>query len=589
MWRRPRKIFSEAAKFELGLAGFFHAKRNKKNLAEIAAPSKAQRNVMISVAASQAFEPKFSIDQVLAELRAPATNLLKRFAGKPVVYWPNPGNAGDSLIAAGTIYALEKAKVEYRFWEDAIDIAGCDVLLGGGGNLVPMYSNLKKALEQSLGRAKTITILPHTIRGNTELLGLLDETCTVCCRDKVSYDHVRKFSPRAEVLLAHDMAFHCDVDRIFQNTALEKTWETSLDKILATAGLSLARIGELPSVDFLRTDRESTVRWPQTEADISKLFAFGVSPSKAATAVWCLLRVIRAARHINTDRLHVAIGCALTGTPCTLRDNSYGKNGQVFDHSLRAFPNVRMRLPKKAASSETAIRTAVISLPSEQANLETFACRNEHLNFRVTRDAAGHGLRKEPTGTGPTGGVEKSDPASRAVQIAASHRALWMEAASSPSGLLILETDVITHPELEDFVGNIIEITRFDLIVFSIDTGGVCETVSPQGLQVVSKFQPRNPSPEWIEEALLRTNVQNVELHRLVNGPGSSCYYISPPGAKKLLDTLFPTGPDGVPIPATAKNMMADSIDRRMNSLYPQMNVFVTSPFLAWRTGLTDK
>jgi exopolysaccharide biosynthesis predicted pyruvyltransferase EpsI/GR25 family glycosyltransferase involved in LPS biosynthesis len=533
---------------------------------------------MFSVSETHAFAAGFSIGKVLAQLRAPATDLFKRFAGKPVVYWPNPGNAGDSLIAAGTIQALEKSNVEYRIWEDGIDIAGCDVLLGGGGNLVPMYSNLKNALEQSLGHAKTITVLPHTIRGNKELLALLDETCTVCCRDKLSYDYVRKFSPRAEVLLAHDMAFHCDVDRIFENGTLENAMEPVLSKILATAGLSLARIGELPSVDFLRTDRESTVRGPQTEADISKLFAFGVSPSKASTAVWCLLKVIRTARHINTDRLHVAIGCALTGTPCTLRDNSYGKNGQVFDHSLREFPNVRMRLPKKAAASDSAVRTAVISLPSEQANLATFACRNEHLNFRVTRDAAGHGLRNESAVTGTSGRI--SDIASRAVQIAASHRALWMEAASSPSGLLILETDVITHPDLEDFVSNIIEITRFDLIAFSIDIGGVSETVSPQGLRIVSKFQPQNQSLEWIEEALSRTSVQNVELHRLLHGPGSSCYYVSPEGAKKLLDTLFPKGSAGD---------MTDSIDRRMNALYPQMKVFVTSPFLAWRTGHTDK
>jgi len=535
---------------------------------------------MISLASSHAFEPKFSADTVLAELRAPATNLLKRFAGKPVVYWPNPGNAGDSLIAAGTIHALEKSKVEYRLWEDNIDIAGCDVLLGGGGNLVPMYSNLKKALERSLGRAKTITILPHTIRGNTELLGLLDETCTVCCREKVSYDHVRQFSPKAEVLLVHDMALHCDVDRIFQHAATGMTWEPLLDEILAKAGLSLARIGELPSVDLLRLDRESTVRWPQTDADISKLFAFGVTPGKVIPAVWCLLKVIQTARHINTDRLHVAIGCALTGTPCTLRDNSYGKNGQVFDHSLREFPNVRMRLPKKAAASDAAIRTAVISLPSEQANLTTFACRNEHLNFRVSREAASHSASSEkPTITGPSDGVEKAHAASREALNAESHRALWMEAASSPSGLLILETDVITHPELEDFVGNIIEISRFDLIVFSIDTGGVCETVSPQGLQIVSKFQPRNPSLEWIQGALSRTNVQNVELHRLVNGLGSSCYFVSPSGAKKMLDTLFPKGPDGG---------RTDSIDRRMNALYPQMKVFVTSPFLAWRAGLAN-
>ncbi len=538
---------------------------------------------MFSAATSAALESVFDADRVLAHLRAPAAELLKRFEGKQVVYWPNPGNAGDSLIATGTLHALEKSNVEYRLWEVGTDIAGCDVLLAGGGNLVPIYSQMKPALERFLGRAKTITILPHTIRGNTELLGLLDASCTVCCRDKVSYDHVRKFSPRAEVLQAHDMAFHCDVDRIFQNAALEKTMEPVLAKILATAGLSLARIGELPSVDFLRTDRESTVRWPQTDADISWLFAFGTVPGKAIAAAWCLLKVIRAARHINTDRLHVAIGCALTGTPCTLRDNSYGKNGQVFDHSLRAFPNVRMRLPKKAAASGAAMRTAVISLPSEQASLETFARRNEHLNFRVSRDAPDHGIsREKPTVTDPSGrdSDARSDAASRAVLNAARHRALWMEASSSPSGLLILETDVVTHPELEDFVGNIREITRFDLLLFSIDTGGVCETVSPQGLQIVSKFQPRNPTPEWIEEALSRTNVQNVELHRLVNGPGSSCYYISPLGAKKLLDTLFPTGPD---------EGMTDSIDRRMNTLYPQMKVFVTSPFLAWRAGLTDK
>jgi hypothetical protein len=87
------------------------------------------------------------------------------------LYYPNPGNGGDSLLAAATLHAFARCSFKYRTIELDATVNGKIVFLGGGGNLVPLYDHIKSAYENFLGRAQKIVLLPHTIRGNEELLG----------------------------------------------------------------------------------------------------------------------------------------------------------------------------------------------------------------------------------------------------------------------------------------------------------------------------------------------------------------------------------------------------------------------------------
>lgn len=277
----------------------------------------------------------------LSPLRSQVENMLRQYRGQTVLYHPNPGTGGDSLLATGTYHAFARSGVEFKPIGLDANVEGRTVFLGGGGNFVPMYDHIRSAYEAFLGRAKQIILLPHTIRGNEDMLLRLNDRCVLFCRDQESFLHVRSANSSLNVVLGHDMAFHIDVRKLFGDRRLVTAGRRVLRDKLASVGLTENELRSWPSVDMLRTDAESAIGEPRTDVDISMLFMLGVWPHEAPLAAWCFLKAIRSADHINTDRLHVGIGAALLGVPCTLRDNSYGKNAAVYRHSLGSFPSLR--------------------------------------------------------------------------------------------------------------------------------------------------------------------------------------------------------------------------------------------------------
>lgn len=307
--------------------------------------------------------------QVIADTRIWRRELesfLIPFRNTHVFFLPTPGNGGDSLISAATYEAFKRAGIEFTLAGYDTNVEGQTVFLGGGGNLVPMYSNTRKAFESFLGRAARIVLLPHTIRGHEDLLACLDETCTLFVRDWPSLAHVRQVNPDLDVRLAHDMAFHLDVAPFMANDSLRREAQEVLDEKLKGVGLTIKEIQHWPSVDLMRLDGESVASDPVSDADISDLFMMGVNPEEVSIPVWCFLRTISLAQHVNTDRLHVGIGAAMLGTPCTLRENTYGKNAAVFEHSLMHFPGVR--LVHQSTRETTVSRTRRLEL--ERASAE---------------------------------------------------------------------------------------------------------------------------------------------------------------------------------------------------------------------------
>jgi exopolysaccharide biosynthesis predicted pyruvyltransferase EpsI len=206
---------------------------------------------------------------------------------------------------------------------------------------VPLYDHIEAAYQRFLGRAQKIVLLPHTIRGNEKLLRRLDQTCTLFCRDLESYNHVRSINRTPEIFLAHDMAFHLDAQRLLGSRELTRIATPILRDKLRSAGINEDMIRQKAGIDFSRLDTESRSAFAKSDADIGLLFMLGVWPHQAPTAAWCFLKTISIASKITTDRLHVGIGSALLGVPCELRDNSYGKNEAVYQHSLKSFSNIR--------------------------------------------------------------------------------------------------------------------------------------------------------------------------------------------------------------------------------------------------------
>ncbi len=261
---------------------------------------------------------------------------LEDYRGRKVVYFPNPGNAGDSLIASGTYQAFRRAGMSFSLYSAGMDVRGQTVFIGGGGNLVPLYKEAREALEAVLPDAGRIVVLPHTVRGNEDLLRRLDGRVTVFCRDPESYWHVLN-NTGADVRLDHDMAFHLDLETFRDQCLAYREMPRVYDAKVASIPALKERRHE--TLTFLREDGERRIdrAGGSNTLDISQAFEFGVVPDTAEKSVWCMFQAISGARDVVTDRLHVGISCAILGKTCRLLDNSYGKNKGIYLHSIRRF------------------------------------------------------------------------------------------------------------------------------------------------------------------------------------------------------------------------------------------------------------
>jgi exopolysaccharide biosynthesis predicted pyruvyltransferase EpsI len=263
---------------------------------------------------------------------------LEEFRGRSIVYFPNPGNAGDSLIAAGTYQALQRAGVKISIYSPGMDVRNQTVFVGGGGNLVPLYREARETLEAILPSAARIVVLPHTVRGNEDLLKRLDARVTVFCRDPVSYWHVLQCT-HADVRLDHDMAFHLDIES-FNEKCLDYH---EMPRVFASRVMNIPVLlkKDVGPLFFMREDGERKAGRADCKntLDLSTAFEFGVVPDTAEKSVWCMFQAVSSATHVTTDRLHVGISCAILGKSCTLLDNSYGKNRGIYLHSIRRFTN----------------------------------------------------------------------------------------------------------------------------------------------------------------------------------------------------------------------------------------------------------
>jgi exopolysaccharide biosynthesis predicted pyruvyltransferase EpsI len=268
------------------------------------------------------------------------TELLRDYRNKSVLFLPNSGNAGDSLISTATMQLFRRLNIAYQAITLDAEVDGKTVILGGGGNFIPLYATIRNALERFAGRAKRIILLSHTIRGNEDLIADLPKEVMLICREVKSYDHVVGINPRCEVVLAHDMAFHLDPDELLNEDPDAAEFQSVFLEKLKGEGRLPADIGAASLSRFFRKDGESTGRHPTDDLDISWLFEFGVWPRNSEKSSWCFLEAIRLSQSVETDRLHVAIASSILGKPCRLHDNSYGKNWDVYRHSLRPWSSV---------------------------------------------------------------------------------------------------------------------------------------------------------------------------------------------------------------------------------------------------------
>lgn len=287
---------------------------------------------------------------IAAELRA------WDLGGGKIYYVPNNGNAGDALIGAGAWQFFERQgfNVELAKTED---IKKNDfVIYAGGGNLVPGYCECRAFLERCLvvgiGRAM---VLPHTVRGNEDLLKKLDQRFSIFCRDYVTLRWVQENSD-CNSSYAPDMAFGLDIKKLEEACSKFKNKVSLLLYLFVTPKQMVKflrwkflRLSVSPDASgclkVFRVDIEATDIRGTAAMDLSNLYG-----SRYRSRFECLyisrdfMKTIDLAEHVKTNRLHVGVGAALLGKQTELHDNSYGKNRAIFDATIAAsFNNVLMK------------------------------------------------------------------------------------------------------------------------------------------------------------------------------------------------------------------------------------------------------
>jgi exopolysaccharide biosynthesis predicted pyruvyltransferase EpsI len=240
---------------------------------------------------------------------------LKTRLSNNFLYFPNPGNAGDSLIGCATIQLFEELNLNYVLCNQLLRCNGKTLVYGGGGNLVPLYPYCKRFLEENKDNNNDIIILPQTIVGHEDLLQSLGKNVTIIARELKSYHHLLQHMQHKEnIFIADDLALHINIKLLHIHPKIGKG-----------------------TLNAFRLDKESTcTSIPEDNVDVSNKFSLGTSDMNIMTNVSIqFLSFINEYEIVHTDRLHVAIACVLLNKHVFIYDNSYSKCKMVYNYSLK--------------------------------------------------------------------------------------------------------------------------------------------------------------------------------------------------------------------------------------------------------------
>ena len=254
----------------------------------------------------------------------PLLQFLHSIRGQKIDYFPNPGNAGDGLIAYATYEMFRKFDVSVtpHRREDTVD--GDLVLAGGGGNLVEgRYKHMADIIRRH-SHVKRLVLLPHTISGFADVLAQTHKNLTVFCREQVSYElALANGANRERTFLSQDMALFLGDDHFSE---FFQPGSGTL-RALRVDGESAKLMGFAPN------NIDLSLSW---NGDLWGSAPFSMYVVKSLAAY-----MSRYAR-VQTDRMHLAILAGFLKKEVELLPNAYFKSKAVYEHSLhKRFPRLR--------------------------------------------------------------------------------------------------------------------------------------------------------------------------------------------------------------------------------------------------------
>lgn len=285
-------------------------------------------------------------------LKSALEDFLVGFRGQRILFAPNPGNAGDSVIACAEYQLFDRLGIDYQIIAQDVSCAvtaGAIVFYGGGGNLVEPYPNARDFIARHHRGVKRLVVLPHTVLAYPELLSAFGDNVDIICREQFSHDYVSRFATAAHVHLMDDAAFLLDVKGLLAKVAVtEGAW---LNRPLRAAKRairvllhSLRNRHQGKTLNSFRGDVEGTGRsGAEANFDVSQMLAADtMSALDSNLTARSMVKFINRFTVVRTDRLHVCIVSLLLGKEVHFFDNSYGKNRAVYEQSMRGrYPGLK--------------------------------------------------------------------------------------------------------------------------------------------------------------------------------------------------------------------------------------------------------
>ena len=251
------------------------------------------------------------------EFNALAMRLQMIAAGRPAVFFLNPGNWGDSLIREGAETFLRWADIPYvpirakDIHKGRLTIESAKAATGhpdpimiyNGSGLWTSHYDILPRISKLANAFGTVVILPSTFAI------AIDRSLFPTDTHFFARDRFQSQEQMPDSLFCHDMAFFLD---IASSAPTERH------------GLFFREDSEAPDDGFTP---------PKSNFDLSKL-------GRTHTPVDRMVEQIGRYAQVSTNRLHIGIAAAMLGRRVHIAPNDYFKIKAIFDSSIKVhYPN----------------------------------------------------------------------------------------------------------------------------------------------------------------------------------------------------------------------------------------------------------
>jgi GR25 family glycosyltransferase involved in LPS biosynthesis len=235
------------------------------------------------------------------------------------------------------------------------------------------------------------------------------------------------------------------------------------------------------------------------------------------------------------------------------------------------------------ASSGLSVEACVISLDRTPERLEQFRKQLGSLSEAVRWHPGVDGSTLDCEELVAEGVLDRSALAWPRGQIgcALSHLSAWRWCVEQGEALLIFEDDVQLAPDwnlrLDRLLGELGS-RPWDLLLLGCNQDSCLQMEWTEGHRMTALFRPRYSNASEIIAAL--ESAKQPALYRLITALGLAGYVITPDGAARMLEWVYPLRT--LPI-QTPELPVRDcfSLDGQMNAYYESNNVYIAFPPIA--------